>query len=259
MALRTRMLAYYRDTSPLIGYYYAKGLLYPVDGLGEIDAVAKAMADAIDNATEGLWPGRWDMLRPMTAQELKATTVLALPLDEASAKVRTGAAGDDEADYALPIWAGVIPVRQQILAQSSSLTEAYRAYLSAHPNRFLPQLSRWREALTPAPGFAINSNSCLSLPSTLLLVFGRLFLYTNLGEFPERLSIIFLLPKCVRRVPVRARRRLAVVVDDDHVLDLDRALLEEPGEAGAERRRRPRVDSLLARQPRRSRRGHRHV
>jgi hypothetical protein len=66
--------------------------------------------------TEGLWPGRWDMLRQMTAKELKATTVLKLSLEESSAKVRTGSAGDDEADYALPIWAGVIPVRQQVLA-----------------------------------------------------------------------------------------------------------------------------------------------
>lgn len=66
--------------------------------------------------TDGLWPGRWDMLRKMTAQELKATTVLALSLEEASAKVRTGPPGDDEEDYALPIWAGVIPVRQQVLA-----------------------------------------------------------------------------------------------------------------------------------------------
>jgi nitroimidazol reductase NimA-like FMN-containing flavoprotein (pyridoxamine 5'-phosphate oxidase superfamily) len=63
-----------------------------------------------------LWPGRWNMLRPMTAQELKATTVLSLKLDEVSAKVRTGPPGDDEEDYALPIWAGVIPVQQQILA-----------------------------------------------------------------------------------------------------------------------------------------------
>jgi nitroimidazol reductase NimA-like FMN-containing flavoprotein (pyridoxamine 5'-phosphate oxidase superfamily) len=66
--------------------------------------------------TEGLWPGRWDMLRHMTAQELKATTVLRMSLDEASAKVRDGAPGDDEADYALPIWAGVIPVRTEVLA-----------------------------------------------------------------------------------------------------------------------------------------------
>lgn len=65
--------------------------------------------------TEQLFPGRWDMLRPVTAQEMKATTLLALKLDESSAKVRTGPPGDDEEDYARPIWAGVIPVRTQIL------------------------------------------------------------------------------------------------------------------------------------------------
>jgi hypothetical protein len=54
------------------------------------------------------------MLRPMNAQELKATTVLSLPLNEASAKIRTGPPKDDEEDYALPIWAGVVPVRMQI-------------------------------------------------------------------------------------------------------------------------------------------------
>ncbi len=60
---------------------------------------------------EGLYPGRWEELRPMNAQELKATTVLSLPIEEASAKVRTGPPIDDEADYALPIWAGVLPIR----------------------------------------------------------------------------------------------------------------------------------------------------
>jgi nitroimidazol reductase NimA-like FMN-containing flavoprotein (pyridoxamine 5'-phosphate oxidase superfamily) len=67
------------------------------------------------NFTEQLWPGRWDMLRPVAAKELKATTVLALDLDECSAKVRTGPPGDDEEDYALPIWAGLIPVKMQVL------------------------------------------------------------------------------------------------------------------------------------------------
>ena len=47
-ALRTRMLAYYRDTSPLIGYYYAKGQLSTVDGLAEMDAVAAALAKVLD-------------------------------------------------------------------------------------------------------------------------------------------------------------------------------------------------------------------
>jgi len=58
-----------------------------------------------------IWfPGRWDVLRAITEQELKATTVLRLPLDEASVKIRTGPPSDDEEDYELPIWAGVVPL-----------------------------------------------------------------------------------------------------------------------------------------------------
>ena len=52
-------------------------------------------------------------MRAPHAQELKGTLVLALTLDEASAKVRTGPPIDDEEDYALPAWAGVIPLRTQ--------------------------------------------------------------------------------------------------------------------------------------------------
>jgi len=61
--------------------------------------------------TEHIVPDRWPDVRPPTDKELKATTVLSLPLQEASAKVRTGNPIDDEEDYALDIWAGVIPVR----------------------------------------------------------------------------------------------------------------------------------------------------
>lgn len=60
---------------------------------------------------EGLYPGRWSTLRPITDQELKATTVLSLPIEEASAKIRSGPPVDDEEDYALPIWGGVLPIR----------------------------------------------------------------------------------------------------------------------------------------------------
>ena len=49
-------------------------------------------------------------MRPPNAQELKATSILRLPLDEASAKARTGPPKDEEEDYALRVWAGVIPV-----------------------------------------------------------------------------------------------------------------------------------------------------
>jgi uncharacterized protein len=66
--------------------------------------------------TEQIVPGRWKDVRPPTQQELKATSVLALPLREASVKMRTGAPADDEADYALDIWAGIIPLSHQALA-----------------------------------------------------------------------------------------------------------------------------------------------
>jgi nitroimidazol reductase NimA-like FMN-containing flavoprotein (pyridoxamine 5'-phosphate oxidase superfamily) len=59
---------------------------------------------------EHLVPGRWDDIRPPSPQELKATAVLRLDITEASAKVRGHGVADDEEDYALPVWAGVIPL-----------------------------------------------------------------------------------------------------------------------------------------------------
>lgn len=61
--------------------------------------------------SEQVIPGRWNDVREPTEQELKATTVLSLPLVEVSAKVRTGPPLDDEEDYALDVWAGVLPFR----------------------------------------------------------------------------------------------------------------------------------------------------
>ncbi len=66
--------------------------------------------EALRIFTEHVLKGRWDDVRQPTEQELKGTTVLALPLEEVSAKVRTGGPVDDEADYALPVWAGVLPL-----------------------------------------------------------------------------------------------------------------------------------------------------
>lgn len=66
--------------------------------------------EALRIFTEHVMKGRWDDVRHPTEQELKATTVLALPLEEVSAKVRTGGPVDDEADYTLPVWAGVLPL-----------------------------------------------------------------------------------------------------------------------------------------------------
>ena len=79
------------------------GAARPVEDLSERMAAVQAF-------TERLIPGRWEEARPPTTKELKAISVLALPLDEASAKIRTGPPLDDEEDYALDAWAGVIPI-----------------------------------------------------------------------------------------------------------------------------------------------------
>jgi len=70
-----------------------------------------AKRDALRCFTNHVVPGRWEEVRQPTEQELKATTVLTVPLAETSAKVRKGPPIDDEADLVLPIWAGVVPLR----------------------------------------------------------------------------------------------------------------------------------------------------
>lgn len=70
---------------------------------------------ALQLITDHVVPQRWDEVRLPHELELRQTSVLALPLQEVSAKVRTGGPADDEEDYALPVWAGVVPLRQQLL------------------------------------------------------------------------------------------------------------------------------------------------
>lgn len=67
--------------------------------------------NALHAFTNHIVPARWEEVRRPTESELQATSVLKLPLVEASAKVRTGPPIDDEEDYELPVWAGVIPLR----------------------------------------------------------------------------------------------------------------------------------------------------
>ncbi len=61
--------------------------------------------------TEKILPGRWNDARQPNEKELKATSILRLPLTEVSAKVRFGGVEDDAEDYALQVWAGVVPLR----------------------------------------------------------------------------------------------------------------------------------------------------
>ncbi len=66
--------------------------------------------EALRAFTEKIIPGRWNEARQPNEKELKATSILRLPLTEVSAKIRVGPPEDDAADYALPVWAGVIPL-----------------------------------------------------------------------------------------------------------------------------------------------------
>ena len=65
---------------------------------------------ALKTVVDHVQPGRWDDARRPNPDEFRKTLVLALPLDEASAKVRSGPPGDDEDDLDLPVWAGVVPL-----------------------------------------------------------------------------------------------------------------------------------------------------
>ncbi len=93
--------------------------------------------EALRVFTEHVMKGRWDDVRQPTEQELKATTALALPLEEVSAKVRTGGPIDDEEDYALPVWAGVLPletsVKEPVPDAQRKKDEPIPAYLKNYP------------------------------------------------------------------------------------------------------------------------------
>ena len=67
--------------------------------------------EALFSLSEHMIPGRWKDVREPSEEELQQTTVLSLPIEEGSAKIRTGPPLDDEEDYALPVWAGVIPLK----------------------------------------------------------------------------------------------------------------------------------------------------
>ncbi len=86
---------------------------------------------------EGLMPGRWDRLRPVKPKELKATRLLRLRIDEASAKIRSGPPADDKADLGWPAWGGIIPVETRAgVAQPDQ-------HVQRHPGLGAPALRRF--------------------------------------------------------------------------------------------------------------------
>lgn len=80
-------------------------------GVAQEVTASREKYDALKAVVEHVAPQRWSEVRWPTEQELKATSVLRLPLEEASAKIRTGPPVDDEEDYQLPCWAGELPLR----------------------------------------------------------------------------------------------------------------------------------------------------
>jgi len=108
------------------------GTATPIDGDEKVVA--------LHALTEQLAPGRWDEARQPTAKELKATSILALPIEEASAKVRSGGPEDDPEDEHLPVWAGVVPV-----------------HLAAEPSEYDWQRVRDGRVVAPTAPSTMNS------------------------------------------------------------------------------------------------------
>lgn len=88
-------------------------------GAAAVVADDETKTAALNGFIERLYPGRNHVIRPILPQELKATTLMSMIIDEASAKIRTGGPIDDEADYALDCWAGVIPIGTRIGAATA--------------------------------------------------------------------------------------------------------------------------------------------
>lgn len=85
-----------------------------IHGAGTVVDSEADKLDALEAFSEQIAPGRWADARRPTKKELKATTVISIPIDVAAAKVRTGPPLDDDEDYALPIWAGVLPLTLEV-------------------------------------------------------------------------------------------------------------------------------------------------
>ena len=92
---------------------YRSAVLFGHGRLVEEDAEEKLRGLAA--LSEHVMPGRWEDARQPNAEELRATMVVAIRIDSASAKVRSGPGKDKDEDYALPVWAGVLPMRMEFL------------------------------------------------------------------------------------------------------------------------------------------------
>jgi nitroimidazol reductase NimA-like FMN-containing flavoprotein (pyridoxamine 5'-phosphate oxidase superfamily) len=81
-------------------------------GTARLVSDAAEKSRALDGFVDRFFPGRSKEIRPPTGQEVKATSFVVMPIDEASGKIRSTHVSDDEEDYSLPVWTARIPVRQ---------------------------------------------------------------------------------------------------------------------------------------------------
>jgi len=104
-----------------------------------VDDPAEKLA-ALRALSEHILPSRWDDSRQPNDKELKATSVLRVPINEFSAKVRVGPPVDDEEDYAFPTWAGVIPLETQVLNEirDEGCEQEFPAYLKNYSRKAKP-------------------------------------------------------------------------------------------------------------------------
>lgn len=116
---------------------YRSAALY---GTGRLVTDPDQKTAALFRFSEKLLPGRWDECRPMTDQELKATAVVALDIEDAVAKIRTGPPKDEDEDISWPTWAGVIPLESRYvepIAEENTppeipLADSVVAFMRAH-------------------------------------------------------------------------------------------------------------------------------
>jgi hypothetical protein len=111
-------------------------------GTARVVASDEEKLRAVEAFSEQLVPGRWSEIRSPTRQELKATQVLALGLDEASAKVRSGGPRDEDEDMGMDVWAGEIPLALQPLAPRPDPR-------SPHPVPIPEHVARWAPGTSP--------------------------------------------------------------------------------------------------------------
>ena len=81
-------------------------------GNGKLITDRKAKLVAAKAITDHVMPGRWDDARRPNQKELDSTSFVSITIEDASAKIRTGPPVDEQSDYQLPVWAGVIPIKQ---------------------------------------------------------------------------------------------------------------------------------------------------